>query len=70
MFPTELFRVAVTVQYGPQWDNYPNDFNISKNRISLIINLQQIFTLKKLFYSMKDYKYDNKMNGGTLWSSI
>ena len=36
MFPAELFRVAVTVQFGPQWDNYPNDFNISKNRISLI----------------------------------
>ena len=21
-------RVTVTVQYDPQWDNYPNDFNI------------------------------------------
>ena len=47
MFPGELFRVAVTVPsrgnhavaYGGQWDNYPNDFNILKNRISLIINL-------------------------------
>ena len=25
------------MQYGPQWDNYPNDFNISKSCISLII---------------------------------
>ena len=25
--------------YGRQWDNYPNDFNILRNRISLIINL-------------------------------
>ena len=44
MFPAELFRVAVTVQYGLQWHNYPNDFNISKNRISLIINLRWMFT--------------------------
>ena len=38
LFPAELFRVAVTVQYSAQWDNYPRpiDFNISKNRISLI----------------------------------
>ena len=38
MVPAELLRVALTVQYGPQWDNHPNDFNISKNHISLIIN--------------------------------
>ena len=34
-------RVAVTVQYDLQWDNYPNDFNILKNHISLIINLRK-----------------------------
>ena len=48
------WRVAVIVQYGPQWDNYPNDFNISKNCISLIINLWKTFTKKKLFYSMRE----------------
>ena len=41
MLPAELFRLVVTVQYGPQWDNYPIDFNISKNRISLIMHFRE-----------------------------
>ena len=63
MFPVELFRVAVTVQYGPQWDNYPNDFNISKNCISLIINLHGCLLLRNCSIQLEDCKYDNK-NGG------
>ena len=29
------------------WDNYPNDFNISKNRISLIINFRKKRHIRK-----------------------
>ena len=62
MNPAELFRVAVTVQYGPQWDNYPNDSNISKNRLSLIINLRRIINITKSIgdiYGLKVNIYQN-----------
>ena len=62
----ELFRVAVTVPsrgnravYGRQWDNYPNDFNILKNRISLIINLP-----KKNMSPIKKHMFLSKINYG------
>ena len=52
MFPAELFRVAVTVQYGPQRD-YPYDFNISKNRISvIIIYLEEIVLFNERIINM------------------
>ena len=49
MFPAELFRVVVAIlQHGAQWDNYPNDFNISKNCITLIINLRTDVYLEEI----------------------
>ena len=55
LFPAELFRVAVTVQYGPQWDNHPNDFNISKkiNSRLLLISGRNVIEEKKSFVIRK-----------------
>ena len=44
LFPAERFRVSVNraeCALLVSGDNYPIDFNISKNRISLIIHLRQ-----------------------------
>ena len=66
MFPAELFRVAVTVQYGPQWDSLTTlTILIFQKIISRLLLIGDGYLLRRnCSIQWEDYKYDNKIHGG------
>ena len=56
------------MQYGPQWDNYPIDFNISKKIVSRLLCISERNAVEKKSCNQKIHQKkhipDKKREGG------